>query len=200
EVTEISGRGIGLDIVERNIESLHGVISISSEIDKGTQITIRVPLTLGIVQGFSVGVGDEIFILPLESVVGCIELPYCEQENINSRGVINLRGKVLPYVRLRDVFGIAKKSSVRESVVVIRYGDGEVGIAVDYLYGEGQTVVKPLARVLRSVPGIFGSALLGDGRVALIIDVAGLMRMTTSYNLENRQRRISHTITNGAEV
>jgi two-component system, chemotaxis family, sensor kinase CheA len=197
EVTEISGRGMGLDIVDRNIDSLRGSVSVSSVMGQGTKISMRVPLTLGIVQGFSVGVGAETYILPLESVVGCIELPAAERANACSRGVINLRGRVLPYVRLRDVFGVAAAPSARESVVVIRHGEGEAGIAVDFLYGEGQTVVKPLARVLRTVPGIFGSALLGDGRVALIVDVAGLMRMAVSGHGGGRDRQ-NQTVASGA--
>jgi two-component system chemotaxis sensor kinase CheA len=176
EVTEISGRGIGLDIVSRNIESLRGSVNVASPPGQGTTITMRVPLTLGIIQGFSVGVGTETYILPLESVVECIELPPSERASGNSRGVINLRGNVLPYLRLRDLFGLETTQSMRESVVVIRYGGSEAGIAVDTLYGEGQTVIKPLSRIFHNVPGIFGSALLGDGRVALILDVPGLMR------------------------
>lgn len=178
-VTEISGRGIGLDIVSRNIESLRGTVNVASEPGQGTTVTMRVPLTLGIIQGFSVGVGSETYILPLESVVECIELPPAERANRSSRGVINLRGQVLPYIRLRDHFGLQATQSMRESVVVIRYAGSEAGIAVDTLYGEGQTVVKPLSRIFHHVQGIFGSALLGDGRVALILDVPGLMRTVT---------------------
>ena len=176
-VTEISGRGIGLDIVSRNIESLRGTVGVSTRPGEGTTVSMRVPLTLGIIQGFSVGVGTETYILPLESVVECIELPRSEGAG---RGVLNLRGRVLPYLRLRDLFGLGATGTARESVVVIRYGGSEAGIAVDALYGEGQTVIKPLSHVFRNVPGIFGSALLGDGRVALILDVPGLMRTVTA--------------------
>jgi two-component system chemotaxis sensor kinase CheA len=183
QVTEISGRGIGLDIVSRNVESLRGTVSVSSVPGQGTAVRLRVPLTLGIIQGFSVGVGTETYILPLESVVECIELPQAERETSRGRGVINLRGRVLPYVRLRELFRLPPVAAARESVVVIRYGGSEAGLAVDALYGEGQTVVKPLARMFHNVPGIFGSALLGDGRVALILDVAGLMRRFTAGGL-----------------
>ena len=107
EVTEFSGRGVGMDVVRRNVEALRGVISIESRAGVGTTITIRLPLTLAIIRGFAVGVDEETYIMPLDAVIECIELPRDGSEEFASRGVINLRGQALPYVRLRDCFRLA---------------------------------------------------------------------------------------------
>jgi two-component system chemotaxis sensor kinase CheA len=176
KITEVSGRGVGMDIVRRNIESLHGTLAIESERGKGVRFVITLPLTLAIVDGFAVGAGGETYVLPIEAVAECVELPRSESRNGRATGVLNLRGQPLPYLRLRDFFGLGGEPASRESVVVIRHGEGRAGLAVDELHGEGQTVIKPLASLFRRVPGVSGSALLGDGRVALILDVGNLMR------------------------
>lgn len=174
-VTELSGRGVGLDVVRRNIDGLRGTVEIASEEGRGTTITIRLPLTLTIIEGFSVGVAEETFVVPLEYVTECTELPQ-EQRRAEASGVLNLRGKVLPYVRLREMFHIAGKVATRENVVVVKMNEFQAGIAVDQLLGGMQTVVKPLGRALRGVSGVAGSTVLGDGRVGLIVDVPGLLR------------------------
>lgn len=176
KVTEVSGRGVGMDVVRRNIDALHGSLAITSEPGKGTRFVITLPLTLAIVDGFAVGAAGETYVLPIEAVVECVELPRAESMAGRATGVLGLRGSPLPYLRLRDFFGLPGGQVGRESVVVIRHGDGVAGLAVDELKGEGQTVIKPLSALFRRVPGISGSALLGDGRVALILDIANLMR------------------------
>jgi two-component system, chemotaxis family, sensor kinase CheA len=176
EVTEFSGRGVGMDVVRRNVEALRGVISIDSRAGTGTTITIRLPLTLAIIRGFAVGVDEETYIMPLDAVIECIELPRDGSEDFASRGVINLRGQALPYVRLRDCFRLGGQPTERENVLVLRYHDQRVGLVVDRLFGENQTVIKPLSRTLGDLPGVSGSAILGNGRVALILEVEGLMR------------------------
>ncbi len=176
KVTEVSGRGVGMDVVSRNVQALHGSLAIDSKPGHGTRFIVGVPLTLAIVDGFTVGAADETYVLPIESVVECIELPRSQSEQGRSTGVLSLRGEPLPYLRLRDFFGLTGPRDGRESVVVIRHGEGRAGLAVDALYGEGQTVIKPLAGLFRRVPGVSGSALLGNGRVALILDIPNLMR------------------------
>jgi len=175
-VTDLSGRGVGMDIVRRNVEALRGSVAIDSRQGEGTTITIRLPLTLAIIEGFGVGVGDETYVIPLEAVLECLELPAEEKHRGNGRGVIYLRGQALPYLRLRDQFALPGPPPPRESIVVVHHGGGQAGIAVDVLYGASQTVIKPLGELFEGLPGIAGSTILGSGRVALILDVPSLLR------------------------
>ncbi len=174
-VTDLSGRGVGLDVVRRNIDFLRGTVEITSAAGKGTTITIRLPLTLAIIEGFSVRVGAETFIVPLEHVTECTELP-ASQRSQEASGILSLRGTALPYVRLRRAFGLSGQAPKKENIVVVKINECHAGIAVDELLGGMQTVVKPLGRAFRGVPGIAGSTVLGDGRVGLIIDVPSLLR------------------------
>ncbi len=174
-VTEVSGRGVGMDVVRRSVESLRGQVTLRSGEGQGTTVTLRVPLTLATIQGFAVGVGGETYVLPLEAVQECLELP-AERCGQPGGGVLNLRGRVLPYLRLRDVLGVEAPGPGRESVVVLGHGGGRAGLVVDTLYGEGQHVLKPLGRLFRDVPGVSGSTILGSGQVGLVLDVPTLLR------------------------
>jgi two-component system chemotaxis sensor kinase CheA len=182
-VTDLSGRGVGLDVVRRNIDILRGMVEISSSPGKGSTITIRLPLTLAIIEGFSVRVGTETFIVPLEHVTECTELP-AEQRSPEASGVLSLRGSPLPYVRLRRLFSVSGEAPKRENIVVVKINEFHAGIAVDELLGGMQAVVKPLGRAFRGVSGIAGSTVLGDGRVGLIIDVPSLMRGVMQSSLQ----------------
>jgi two-component system, chemotaxis family, sensor kinase CheA len=182
-VTDLSGRGVGLDVVRRNIDTLRGTVEITSTAGKGSTITIRLPLTLAIIEGFSVRVGTEIFVVPLEHVTECTELP-AEHRNPEASGILSLRGNALPYVRLRRAFGLPGETPKRENIVVVKINEFHAGIAVDELLGGMQTVVKPLGRAFRAVPGIAGSTVLGDGRVGLIIDVPSLLRGVMQSTLQ----------------
>ncbi len=182
-VTDLSGRGVGLDVVRRNIDLLHGSVEISSAAGKGSTITIRLPLTLAIIEGFSVRVGSETFVVPLEHVTECTELP-TEQRNSDPSGILSLRGTALPYIRLRRAFGLTGEAAKKENIVVVKVNDFHAGIAVDELLGGMQTVVKPLGRAFRGIPGIAGSTVLGDGRVGLIIDVPSLLRGVMQSTLQ----------------
>lgn len=175
-VTELSGRGVGMDVVRRNVEALRGSVAIESERGRGTTVTIRVPLTLAIIQGFKIGIGDEAYILPLDSVVECLELPPEQTAAPHACGVVNLRGKPLPYLRLREHFALEGARPPRENVVVVQHGAQTAGVVVDALHGESSTVIKPLGAMFKGIPGVAGSSILGNGRVALILDVAGLLR------------------------
>jgi two-component system, chemotaxis family, sensor kinase CheA len=177
-VTDISGRGVGMDVVRRNVEALRGSVAIESVAGRGTTISIRVPLTLAIIQGFRVGVADETYILPLDAVVECLELPAEETAAGAPWGVINVRGKPLPYLRLREHFHVAGERPQRENVVIVQHGTQAAGVTVDALHGESSTVIKPLGGMFKGIPGVAGSSILGNGRVALILDVAGLLRET----------------------
>ena len=177
-VTDISGRGVGMDVVRRNVEALRGSVTVESAPGRGTAITIRVPLTLAIIQGFRVGVGGETFILPLDAVVECLELPADETQDGAGTGVINVRGKPLPYLRLREHFRVGGGRPPRENVVVVQHGASTAGVAVDELHGESSTVIKPLGTLFKGIPGVAGSSILGNGRVALILDIAGILRET----------------------
>lgn len=182
-VTDLSGRGVGLDVVRRNIDNLRGTVEIASTAGKGSTITIRLPLTLAIIEGFSVRVGSETFVVPLEHVTECTELP-AGQRNSEASGIVNLRGTALPYVRLRRVFGVSGQAPKRENIVVVKINEFHAGIAVDELLGGMQTVVKPLGRAFRAAAGIAGSTVLGDGRVGLIIDVPSLLRGVMQTTLQ----------------
>src|SRR5579872_2607835 len=178
-ITDLSGRGVGTDVVRRNIELLRGNIEIQSTEGQGTSITIRLPLTLAIIDGFSVIANSETYVIPLEMISECVELP---QDEISSEpvGVLSLRGEPLPYVRLREVFGKPARRPERENVVVVHRDGGYAGIAVETLLGECQAIIKPLNRILRDVPGVSGSTILDNGRVALILDVSTLLREVTA--------------------
>ncbi|WNG14764.1 chemotaxis protein CheA [Cystobacter fuscus] len=173
-ITELSGRGVGMDVVKRNVESLRGTVSVDSAPGEGTTFSLRLPLTLSIIEGFNVAVGGETYVIPLQNVLECVELPAAESRP-GRTGVFSLRGSALPYLRLREHFGLGGSTPARENLVVIGHERGLAGLAVDTLLGQGQTVIKPLGRFCQGLPGLSGSTLLGDGRVALILDVPALL-------------------------
>ncbi|MCP3034186.1 MULTISPECIES: chemotaxis protein CheA [Xanthomonas] len=171
KVTNLSGRGVGMDVVKRNITALRGTVEIDSTAGVGTTISVRLPLTLAIINGFQVGVGKSVFVVPLDVVEECVEFTPDYASDY-----IDLRGSVLPYVRLRELFALGGKTPSRESIVVIRQGAQRFGLVVDTLLGEWQTVIKPLSKVFAQVKGISGSSILGSGDVALILDVPSLIQ------------------------
>ncbi|AMK78494.1 MULTISPECIES: chemotaxis protein CheA [Methylomonas] len=178
QATNLSGRGVGMDVVKKNIEALRGSVEIDSIEGEGTTISIRLPLTLAIIDGFMVGTGQDRYIIPLSMVDECIEMNANECEIDEIQHYINLRGQVLPYLRLGDYFHnqIADTHRKRESVVVVKSGQTKAGFVVDELHGEHQTVIKPLGKVFERLNGITGATVLGDGNVALILDVQGLIQ------------------------
>ncbi|MCU1229293.1 MAG: CheA signal transduction histidine kinase [Acidobacteria bacterium] len=175
EVTDLSGRGVGMDVVRRNVESLRGTLSIDSQPGAGTTIDIRLPLTVAVIDGFAVGVGDETYVIPIDSISECTEFPAGIDE---ATGVMNLRGEPLPWLRIQSLFGLDSAAAERENVVVVEHEHGRAGIVVDQLFGSSQVVMKPMGRFLRQVPGVSGSSILGNGRVALILDVREIVRRT----------------------
>ena len=180
QVTNLSGRGVGMDVVRRNIEALRGSICLNSVSGQGLQVDIRLPLTLAIIDGFMVGVGKSTFVLPLESVVEVIEAGG-EYVRVDARGrhCLELRGALLPVVRLRTLYALESELPQRVSVVVVNSARGKYGIEVEVLLGQNQTVIKPLGRLFRSLRGISGSSILGNGEVALILDMVSLGELIT---------------------
>ena len=180
KITNISGRGVGLDVVKRNIASLRGSIEVESREGLGSTFRIRLPLTLAIIDGFLVGVGRASYVIPLGTVVECIELTEQDRADTRSRQYINLRGEVLPFVRLREQFEVTDGGGKRENIVVVQHAGQKIGLVVDELMGEFQTVIKPLGAIFKHIKGIGGSTILGSGDVALILDVQSLVALTTA--------------------
>ena len=171
KVTNLSGRGVGMDVVRKNITALRGSVDVKTVLGEGSRFTIRLPLTLAIIDGFLTGVGKASYVIPLDMVVECIELAGTSAD----RDYLNLRGEVLPFVRLRELFEAPGQKPARENVVVVQYAGQKAGIVVDQLLGEFQTVIKPLGSLFRNMRGIGGSTILGSGEVALILDVQALV-------------------------
>lgn len=174
-VSDLSGRGVGMDVVRRNIDALRGLIEIESLPGQGATFRIRLPLTLAIIDCFQVSVGQANFVIPLELVVECIDL----EENIDQGSIVNLRGEPLPFVTLSEVFGIPSVATSFCCMVVVQSGRRRAGILVDRLVGELQAVIKPLGYLLQGVRGLGGATILGDGKVALILDVPALLELTS---------------------
>lgn len=187
-VSNLSGRGVGMDVVKRNIQALRGTIDIQSTPGLGCTMSIRLPLTLAIIDGFLVGVADSSYVVPLDMVVECIELSAEDYASSVSdkRNFINLRGEVLPYLKLRDEFESKGEPPARQNIVVMQYANQKVGLVVDKLIGEFQTVIKPLGKVFEHVKGIGGFTILGSGSVALVLDVPRMMQLA---NMESTKEQ-----------
>lgn len=178
QVTNLSGRGVGMDVVKRNIEELQGGIEIESEIGVGTSFSIRLPLTLAIIDGFHVTAGHIDFIVPQNTILECVDLN--SLNHVQGQNCVNLRGDQVPYIRLREIFSLQPKDHSREKIVVVQFGEKRAGIVVDELHGEIQTVVKPMGPIFQALKGIGGSSLLGTGAVALILDIQQLIGFAIS--------------------
>jgi two-component system chemotaxis sensor kinase CheA len=177
KVTGVSGRGVGMDVVKRAIDALRGSIEIESTRGRGTKITLKLPLTLAIIDGFLTRVGGEHFIFPLSLVEECVELRKEDGSGSRGRHVAHVRGTLVPYIRLRDHFQIAVQQETIEQIVITNVDGARVGFVVDVVVGEHQTVLKSLGRLYRTVEGISGATILGDGTVALILDIPKLVRI-----------------------
>ncbi len=171
KVTNVSGRGVGMDVVRRAIESLRGSIEVTSKLNEGTTISLKLPLTLAIIDGLLVKIEDDNYILPLSSVEECIELTQKDIDAAHGRNLVNLRGKVVPYVNLRQKFNIKSSRPQIEQVVVSNINGMQVGFVVDVVFGQHQTVLKSLGKFYKDVEGVSGATILGDGTVALILDL-----------------------------
>lgn len=176
-VTNLSGRGVGMDVVKRNIQALRGSVEVQSVEGQGTCLRIRLPLTLAIIDGFLSNVGEVTYVVPLEMVEECVEYSSEQRQHDSQRDILNLRGEVLPLILLRDHFSVTTEKPRRQNILVVNYGGMRAGLVVDELLGEHQTVIKPLNELFSRVRGLSGSTILGSGKVALILDVPGLMQL-----------------------
>ena len=175
KISNLSGRGVGLDVVKRNISALRGTVELDSDEGLGTTVTIRLPLTLAIIDGFLVEVGKVVYAIPLDMIEECVAYTAEPGHDYTS-----LRGEVLPFIRLRELFAVSGKPIRRENIVVLKYAGQKAGLVVDTLLGEYQTVIKPLGQMFNQVSCISGSTILGSGDVALILDVPSLVRQAVA--------------------
>ncbi|SAM34109.1 chemotaxis protein CheA [Pseudomonas sp. 1 R 17] len=186
-VTNLSGRGVGMDVVKRNITLLRGTVDLDSRPGQGTVVRIRLPLTLAIINGFLVGIDQSTYVIPLDMVQECIELDEQQRQSSRDTGYLDLRGEVLPLVHLRDHFSHEGPATRRQNVVVVRYAEHKAGLVVDDLLGEFQTVIKPLGKLFGALRGISGSTILGSGAVALILDVPVLLNQIVQLEARTAQ-------------
>jgi two-component system chemotaxis sensor kinase CheA len=171
EVSDVSGRGVGMDVVRKNVEALRGSIDVASQPGLGTTVTLRLPLTLAIIDGLLVRVGETRFVIPLANTVECVELTREDIKRTNGKHLANVRGEIIPYIRLSESLGLRRPRPEREQVMVAETEHGRFGFVVDQVLGNHQTVIKNLGRIYRDVQVISGATILGDGTVALILDL-----------------------------
>jgi two-component system chemotaxis sensor kinase CheA len=183
-VTDVSGRGVGMDVVKRNIAALGGRIELNSAEGLGTRITIRLPLTLAILDGLSVAVGSETYIIPLTYIVESLIINAGDLRSVSGEErLVHVRGEYLPLVVLREVFSLAHLKMEGDGIVVIVEAEGrKVALLVDELLGQHQVVIKSLESNFRKLPGMSGATIMGDGKVALILDVAALSLVPARHN------------------
>jgi len=179
-VTSVSGRGVGMDVVRRAMEALRGAVEVESEHGVGTVVRVKLPLTLAIIEGLLVSVADDRFVLPLSLVEECIEFTGRDAAYARGQRLVPVRGEQVPYVRLRDWFAVDGAHPIREQVVVANIDGQRFGFAVDGVIGQHQTVIKSLGKVYRDIEGVSGATILGDGNVALILDVPRLVESIAS--------------------
>ncbi|GAA4033842.1 chemotaxis protein CheA [Sphingomonas rosea] len=189
QVTSLSGRGVGMDVVKRTIESLRGTIDVASSAGEGSVISLRIPLTLAIIDGLLIRVGAARYVIPLSAVEECIELSTEEDQRSRGRSLITLRDQLVPFMRLRELFGGNSAPDPHQKIVIISTGTDRIGLVVDQIIGSHQTVIKPMSPVHSDVAIFAGATILGDGNVALILDVAQLLAL--GQQQEERLRAVA---------
>lgn len=189
EISAISGRGVGMDVVKRTVEQLRGSIEIATRPGRGTDVTLRLPLTLAIIEGLLVRVGEGCYAIPLSAVEECVELPAQEDGRSNGYSLLQIRGALVPFLRLREMMRCATPPDPHQKVVIIAAGDQRVGLVVDQILGSHQTVIKSLSRLHADVKTFSGATILGDGSVALILDVAHLLEIGEEEGRRTRMRQ-----------
>ena len=175
EATSLSGRGVGMDVVKRTIDGLRGTIDVASKPAGGTEVTLRLPLTLAIIDGLLVRVGAGRYVIPLAAVRECVELSAADDARSRGRSFLNIRGELVPFLRLRELFASPTPPDALQKVVVVSAGELRVGVVVDQVIGDHQTVIKSLSRLHADVTMFSGATILGDGTVALIMEIPRLV-------------------------
>ena len=176
QATNISGRGVGMDVVKGNIERLRGTVEIESEPGNGTTVLLKIPLTLAIIDGLLLKIGSERFVINLSIIEECVDLTDEIRGNTEGRDIAVVRGEIIPYINLRKLFDIPGELPEIEQMVIVRLDDKKIGLIVDYVIGQYQTVIKNLDKVGANIDEISGATILGDGSIALILDVARIAR------------------------
>jgi two-component system chemotaxis sensor kinase CheA len=191
QVTDLSGRGVGMDVVRQRVEGLRGSIEVSSGRGTGTKVTLRLPLTLAIIDGLLVTVGDGSYVLPLGSTLECLSLTREEIEQAHGQHVAHVRGQIVPYIRLRETFDVRTEPPEREQIMVVESEGGRCGLVVDAVLGDCQTVIRNLGSLYRHVQGVSGATILGDGTVALILDPQRLVQEAMRAKASGVRARVS---------
>ena len=179
-ITSVSGRGVGMDVVKRQIDVLRGSLSVTSEPGKGACVSLTLPLTLAIIDGLLVEAGESQYIIPMAVVTEIVELLESERARNNGRNLVAVRGELIPYIDLRESFQMDGVAPSISKIVLVRYEDKRVGLVVDRVMGTHQTVIQALGRFFRNIHVVSGSTVMGDGRVALILDIAGVVHLANS--------------------
>lgn len=189
EVTSLSGRGVGMDVVKRTIDGLRGTIEVATKPGEGSTMTLRLPLTLAIIDGMLVRIGNGRYTIPLSAVEECVELPESADTSSRGRNFLDIRGSLVPFIRLREVFNTPGEADSHQKVVIVSSGEGRVGLVVDQIIGNNQTVIKQLSKLHSSIKSFSGATILGDGTVALILDTAHLVGIGQSEDRLHRNHR-----------
>jgi two-component system chemotaxis sensor kinase CheA len=187
-----------MDVVRQRVESLRGSIEVTSSRGAGTTVTLRLPLTLAIIDGLLVTVGDAFFVLPLASTLECIELTRGDVEQANGKHMANVRGEIVPYIRLRQYFAVGTVPPDREQIMVVECEEGRCGLVVDQVLGDCQTVIRNLGRLYRHVQVVSGATILGNGKVALILDPQRLVQEAIRTKMQRERGRAQGLSQNGS--
>ena len=177
EVSELSGRGVGMDVVKRSMDAMRGKIDLATTPGQGTVVTLRLPLTLAIIEGLLVRVGQGRYVIPLSAVEECVELSEASDKRSNGRSFLNIRGDLVPFLRLRELFGAKTPPDLHQKVVIVSAGETKVGLVIDQIIGSHQTVIKSLSKLHADVGAFSGATILGDGTTALILDIAHVIEL-----------------------
>ena len=192
-VTSVSGRGVGMDVVKKQIDALRGSLRLASEEGKSTRVSLGLPLTLAIIEGLIVEIGPDQFIIPMSAITENVELEQSHRSQKNGRNVVVVRGELVPYIDLRSAFSIEGSPPAIEKVVIVRHGEDRVGLVVDRVLGTHQTVLQSLGRFFREIKVVSGATIMGDGRVALVLDIGSVVRTANAQAVQGNSRAAVRT-------